>query len=56
MGSVVIHEFEVEAQPPDFTDETPPGDSVSPPASLDAHEIARIMRHHEDRTMRVWAH
>ncbi len=56
MGSVVIHEFEVETQPPDSIGETPSGDSVSPPANLDAHEIARIVRHHRDRAMRGWAH
>jgi hypothetical protein len=56
MGSVIIHEFEVEAQPPDSVEETPRGDSVPPPALLDAHKIARIVRHHKDRAMRVWAH
>ena len=53
--AVVINEFEIVAEPP------PPAqpaaaEAPAPRPGLAAQEVERLLRHEEERALRVWAH
>ena len=56
MGSVVIHDFEIDVQrePRDF--ETPVAEETQPDRQPGAQEIERIIIRQKERFARVWAH
>jgi hypothetical protein len=53
MASVIIHEFEVEAQP-----ESPsaPSDTPAEAPLPAAHDVELTIRRQMERALRVWAH
>jgi hypothetical protein len=55
---VVINEFEVVAEPPPSSpaQAQPGGDIPLPKPMLAAQEVERLLRHEEERALRVWAH
>jgi hypothetical protein len=55
---VVINEFEVIAEPPPSSPASaqPGGDTPLPKPMLAAQEVERLLRHEEERALRVWAH
>jgi hypothetical protein len=53
---VVINEFEVVAEPPPAAPAQPAAEAPPPRPSLAAQEVERLLRHEEERALRVWAH
>jgi hypothetical protein len=59
MRPVITNEFELVAAPPraDATSAAAAGEpSVTTPAQSPAQETERLIRHHGERALRVWAH
>jgi hypothetical protein len=54
--AVVIHEFEVDVQPPVKEARVSPAKSSSEPFKPAAQELERVLRREKERAIRVWAH
>lgn len=56
--AVVINEFEVVAEPPPVSpaQAQPGGETAMPRPMLAAQEVERLLRHEQERALRVWAH
>jgi hypothetical protein len=53
---VVINEFEVVAEPPPAGPAQAAAEAPPPRPALAAQEVERLLRHEEERALRVWAH
>ena len=54
--AVVINEFEVVAETPEPAAPSPRPEGAPPRPAIAAQEVERLLRHEEERALRLWAH